>query len=135
METGKLLDALKKDHLDNVLGQVADYDFAGYLGWLIEERQVKKSELFNAAVIERSYGYQILKGRRLPSRDKVLALALSLKLSLEETGRLLSLSDNGALYANVKRDAVIIYCLARHMSVMDTNLLLAQHGYQSLDEV
>ncbi|CCK84793.1 Putative uncharacterized protein [Lactobacillus equicursoris DSM 19284 = JCM 14600 = CIP 110162] len=135
METGKLLDALKKDHLDNVLDQVADYDFAGYLGQLIEERQVKKSELFNAAAIERSYGYQILKGRRLPSRDKVLALALSLQLSLEETGRLLSLSDNGALYANVKRDAVIIYCLARHMSVMDTNLLLAQHGYDSLDEV
>lgn len=135
METGKLLDALKKDHLDNVLDQVADYDFAGYLGRLIEERQVKKSELFNVATIERSYGYQILKGRRLPSRDKVLALALSLQLSLEETGRLLSLSDNGALYANVKRDAVIIYCLARHMSVMDTNLLLAQHGYDSLDEV
>ena len=82
METDKLLDALKTDHISNVLDQVADYNFAGYLNKLIADKGVKKSDLFNEAAIERSYGYQILKGRRLPSRNKVLALALSLKLSL-----------------------------------------------------
>ena len=101
---------------------------------LIEDKGVKKSELFNEAMIERSYGYQILKGRRLPARNKVLSLALSLKLSLAETNRLLSLSDNGALYANVKRDAVLIYCLVRGMSVIDTDQQLANYGYQSLNE-
>ena len=108
METEKLLAALKADHISNVLDQVADYNFAGYLNKLIEDKGVKKSELFNEAMIERSYGYQILKGRRLPARNKVLSLALSLKLSLAETNRLLSLSDNGALYANGKRDAGVI---------------------------
>ena len=70
----------------------------------------------------------------MPSRNKVLALALSLKLSLKEPNRLLSLSHNWALYANVKRDAVLIYCLVRGMSVIDTDQQLAQYGYQSLNE-
>ena len=134
METDKLLDALKEEHISNVLDQVADYNFAGCLNKLIADKGVKKSDLFNEAMIERSYGYQILKGRRLPSRNKVLALALSLKLSLADTNRLLSLSDNGALYANVKRDAIVIYCLVRHMSVIDTDQQLANYGYQSLNE-
>lgn len=63
-----------------------------------------------------------------------MSLALSLKLSLAETNRLLSLSDNGALYANVKRDAVLINCLVRGMSVIDTDQQLANYGYQSLNE-
>ena len=51
METDKLLDALKTDHISNVLDQVADYNFAGYLNKLIADKGVKKSDLFNEAAI------------------------------------------------------------------------------------
>ena len=37
METEKLLAALKADHISNVLDQVADYYFAGYLNKLFED--------------------------------------------------------------------------------------------------
>ena len=38
METDKLLDALKTDHISNVLDQVADYNFAGCLNQLIADK-------------------------------------------------------------------------------------------------
>lgn len=134
MKTDDLVTALSTKDIDDVLPEVADYDFLSYLTYLIQKSGIKNSELFEKAQLERSYGYQILKGRRVPSRNKVIALALSMNLNLDETNRLLKLADHGTLYANVKRDAVIIYCLVRHYSLIETNEALASYQYPILSE-
>lgn len=67
---------------------------------------------------------QILNGTKTPGRDKVIALCLSLSLSLEDTQRALMLADAGALYIRRKRDSILIFSLQKGLSVMDTNILL-----------
>lgn len=73
-----------------------------------------------------------MQGLKQPSRNKVLMIAISLKASIDETQRLLSLSDNGSLYPKVKRDACLIYCLANHLSVIKTNQYLNDYHMELL---
>ena len=90
----------------------------------MQERELEAGELWRAAQIPRSYGYNILSGVRKPKRDKVLALCLALNLSCEETQRVLKVAGAGALYPRTQRDAVIMFSLRKGLSVMDTNILL-----------
>ena len=43
------------------------------------------------------------------------------------------LSDNGLLYAKVKKDAILIYALQHHYDLYQTNELLLAHGFEILD--
>lgn len=48
--------------------------------------------------MEKSYFYQILKGRRAPGLDFLIKLAFVLKLNLDETQRLLKIANRQPLY-------------------------------------
>lgn len=98
--------------------------FSAFLSKKIQEKELSPARLWENSQIQRNYGYQILNGTKLPGRDKVIALCLSLALSLEETQRALSLANAGALYARRKRDSILIFSLEKGLSVIDTNMLL-----------
>ena len=132
MKTKDLETILKGDDLDEALLHVGNTSFCAYLAELIEASGQKNSDIFLNANIERSYYYQILKGTRIPSKDKVVALALTLHLKSDETDRLLKLSANGSLYPKIKRDAVIIYCLEHKYDLYKTNELLIDHGLKTI---
>jgi hypothetical protein len=78
-----------------------------------------------AADISRSYGYQILRGERVPGRDILLRTALLLGLTLKETQRLLAVCGCGALYPRVRRDAAVIFALHQKMTLLETEELLS----------
>ena len=59
-----------------------------------------------------------------PSRPKVLALALALRLTPEETQYLLYYAGAERLYVRNPWDSVLWHALEHHLSVVDTNLLL-----------
>ena len=82
------------------------------------------SELIREAHLQRNYGYQILDGKRNPSRDKVIALCLALHLNITDTQRALNISQNGQLYSKSRRDSILIFAIEKNLSVMDTNELL-----------
>ena len=63
------------------------------------------------------YGYQIFDGSKTPSRDKVIAIALAMQLTLDEANRLLHLSNNGILYPKIKRDSIIIFGLENNQKI------------------
>ncbi|MCI9216583.1 MAG: XRE family transcriptional regulator [Dorea sp.] len=98
--------------------------FSEFLFKKIQEKGFTPGRLWEEAQIQRNYGYQILNGTKAPGRDKVLALCLSLNLSLEETQRALALANAGALYPRRKRDSILIFSLEKSLSVPDTNILL-----------
>ncbi len=102
--------------------------FAEYLEKCLADSPLTPSELIHNAQIQRNYGYQILNGTRNPGRDKVISLCLALSLSLEDVQRALVLAKEGSLYPKNSRDAILIFCINRHMSVLDTNLLLDERG-------
>ena len=138
-ETTELLNILKNakdmDSLNSYLNSLEDNQpesLSSYLRHLIKEKAVKPSEIIKKSRIERTYFYQILNGRKNPGRDKIIAIALALELSLEETQRMLEISREGVLYAQSKRDSILIFAINRRYSLIDTNELLNRHGESEL---
>ena len=91
---------------------------------ILEEKNLKKSNVIRSSGIDRGYAYDILSDKKQPSRDKVLLLCLSASFSFEETQTLLKQTGYPLLYARIARDSAIIFAFEHHMSVMDTNELL-----------
>lgn len=117
---------------DELINSEKNITFSEYLSKKMQEKNVSPGQLWNRSLIQRNYGYQILDGRKTPGRDKVIALCLSLQLSLEETQRALALANAGALYPRRKRDSILIFSLEKGLSVMDTNTLLFDFSEETL---
>lgn len=91
-------------------------DFPTYLKDAIKERNVKPRELIIKLNIEKSYFYQILKGRRAPRRDFLIKLSFLLELNLDETQRLLKIANRQPLYPRNRKDAAVIYAITHKMN-------------------
>ena len=69
----------------------------------------------------------IFAGRKKnPSRPKVIALALAMGLTPEETQYLLYYAGAEQLYVRNPMDSILWYALDHHMSVVDTDIMLEQ---------
>lgn len=99
---------------------------------LLEGAGLSPAEWITAADVSKSYGYQILRGERVPGRDILLRTALALNLSLKETQRLLSIGGCGALYPKVRRDAAVIFALNQNMGLLAAEELLSSLPERSL---
>ena len=101
------------------------YTLAEYLNHLLEEKRLSKADVVRESRLERVYGYHIFAGRKKnPSRNKVISLALAMKLAPEETQYLLYYAGAEQLYVRNPRDSILWYALDHHMSVLDTNIML-----------
>lgn len=100
--------------------------FSEYINSKMNEQNLSAAELIAASQLQRNYGYQILNGTRKPSRDKVLALCLALRLNLPDAGRALTLAQLGQLYPKNRRDSILIFSLNKRLSVLQTNELLLE---------
>ena len=99
---------------------------------LLETAGLTAPEWMTAADVSKSYGYQILRGERVPGRDILLRTALALGLSLKETQRLLAVGGCGELYPRVRRDAAVIFALNQKMSLLQAEELLSSLPERSL---
>ena len=99
-----------------------------------ERRGLVPERVIQRAQIDRTYGHQLFNGTRLPSRDKVLQLALGMGLSLEETQQLLHAAGRSPLYPRLKRDAALIFCLKNGYNMMETQEVLEKHEISLLGE-
>lgn len=105
---------------------------AAYLNELLVVKGLKRSEVVRAAEINETFGYQIFKGQRNPSRDKVLQLAFAMRCSLIETNRLLKAAGVNELYCKDRRDAIILFCIDRGRSLQETDEELYRFGETTL---
>ena len=102
-----------------------DMNFSQYYESLLKQKNVEVSDAVKNSGIERTYAYQIINGtRNNPSKDKILRLCIGIDCDLDATVRALEIAQAGPLYPRDKRDAIIIFAINNHCSVMDTNLLL-----------
>lgn len=106
--------------------------FPEYFRSLPAVREMDTGELIRSSGLERSYYYQVMKGTRSPSRDKVLRLCLAAGLNLKETTRALELSGNAVLYPRKRRDIILTVAVNQMADVDDTNLLLFKYGEKPL---
>lgn len=106
-----------------------------HLHMLLSEKGLTRADVIRGSLLGRAYVYRIFAGDKIPSRDKLIALAFGLQLSDPETQKMLKLSGNRELYARDGRDALILFALQRNMTIMDANGMLFEHGFAVLDTV
>lgn len=104
-------------------------DLATYLNEMLVAHGKERNEVIRTSNLDQTYGYQIFTGKRAnPSRNKVLQIAFGLGLSPRETDRALQAAGASRLYCKDRRDAIIIFCLDRHVSLQETNETLYSLG-------
>ncbi len=113
-DSNKLLDDLlhavsTEAYLDEL--PPIDASLSSYLMTLLNDRGLKRSEVFNRAGIGSTFGYYIFKGERGCGRDTAIKLAFGMGLDLLETQRLLTRAGQSRLWPKSPRDAVIIRAL------------------------
>ena len=94
---------------------------AEYLQQLLDEKGLERSKVVREAGLNDTFGYQIFKGTRKASRDKVLQLAFAMHLGLRETDRLLQAAGANELYCKNRRDAIIIFAVQKGYTLQKVN--------------
>ena len=108
-------------------GETMDRELSDYLNELRNDRGMKR-----AAVVRESAVNDIFKGKSLPGRDNALKLAFALRCSLIETQRILRLAGVSELWPKRSRDAVIIWCIERGLTLSQCDDELYRLGEQTL---
>ena len=123
--------------LDNFFAtnHVNKYALHDYLSILMEGKGLKQAEVINSAGVNYTYAYEIFKGKKTsPSRDIIIMIAIAMKCNLDETNRLLKISNNSVLYSKCKRDVILIYAILHEYSIIDTNSELHRFDLPLLGE-
>ena len=103
-----------------------------YLNKKMGEKNLSTAQLFEVASTERSTGYKIMNGQLLPSRDSLLRVSFALELDVNETQYLLKIGRRARLTPRDSRDAVILHCIIKQISLIDANITLFEAGEEPL---
>lgn len=127
--TDELLNILKHSPDLNTYYEKADENITSlsvsdYLNKLCVEKNISPAHCIKYSGLDRNYAYQIFSGKRVPTRNKILALCFGFQLSFDETQTILKSTGYPILYVKNERDSAIIYALQRKCSVIDLNELL-----------
>ena len=99
---------------------------------MLEEKGLKRSDVVVRTGLDKAYIYQIFAGKKNPSRDKLITIAFGMKLSEEETQRMLQLSGHRELWPKDERDALFLFAIQRGMSLEEIHTELERYGLDSL---
>mgnify|MGYP003289936150 CR=1 FL=1 len=136
--TTELLRELKRqscslpDYLSNHKETFVVEDIKAFWEEIINKKGYSKSNIINKSDFSYCYFYDVINGRKMPTKDKVVRLALAMKMNIDECQQALKISGRSALYPKVRRDSVLIYAIEKHFTVTQCNDLLAQHGEDEL---
>jgi transcriptional regulator with XRE-family HTH domain len=128
LESSSTLDDVLQEHECSVNNPT----IPSYLTELLQVHGYTIAQVIQRANLSKSFVYQIFSGARVPNRDILIRIAFAIKLNLEETQRLLTISCRGALYPRIRRDAAIIFCLQKRCTLEQTSELLEEIGEMPL---
>ncbi|RKI38810.1 XRE family transcriptional regulator [bacterium D16-51] len=110
----------------------SDISISDYLNQLLKYHNLRAKDVIIRLNMERSYAYQILKGRRQPTRNFLIRFAFLCRMSVAETQKLLTVGKRPILYPRNRFDAAILYCLQHNLGEEDLNELLTDIGENTL---
>lgn len=137
--TDELLNILKskksyEEFFKEEINELVFSSVAEYLEIMLNEKNLKKSDVIKYSNIDKNYAYQIFNGNKTnPSRNKIIMLAFAMKLNLAETRKLLKIAKLTDLYVRDPRDSVIIFCINNSSSLIQTNEYLNDFGFDILE--
>ncbi len=139
METEKLVEQLTyaeslEDYLED-FGELCEeqVSFHACFSSLFQKKGLRKMDVLERSQVERVYAHELIRGKRRPSRDKVVMMSFGLKLSVPEAQLLLRHSGFSPLTPKVRRDAVLLFGISHGLGVSDTNCMLDDAGLATLD--
>lgn len=103
-----------------------------YLQKLLDEKGLSRPVVVKAAGLNPTFGYQIFMGDRKPSRNKLLQLIFAMGCTLTEANRVLRIAGLSELYCKNRRDAIIIFCIDRGLTLAETEEQLYEFGEQTI---
>ncbi|WP_026529262.1 macro domain-containing protein [Butyrivibrio sp. VCD2006] len=126
--------AEKTQSLDDALKEMYTDSFEKHLQQLINKKGLKNSQIYSAANISKQYFSKLLKGQVKPSKEKVLSLAVGLRLNLDETVDFLRLAGY-ALSPISQTDVVVKYFIThKDYNVMKIDVTLFDYGLDPLSK-
>ena len=102
------------------------------LAELLQRKGLQKSQVIKNAELSEVYGYQIFSGARIPERKKLLCLALSMGLNIDEVQQLLKCAGYPQLYVKKPFDSVVLYGFCKGQTVVEINELLYRYNLETL---
>ena len=104
-----------------------------YLDRWLKQKNCSKADVVRRSNLNKAYVYQIFLGKKYPSRDKIIALAFGLELDEKEVQVLLKQAGYRELYPREPRDALLLYAIGHHQSIINANELLYDHNIEVLE--
>ena len=106
----------------------SNQDVSQLLSKLQQEKGLQRAELIARSGVNDIYVHQILSGKRHPSRNKLLCLAIAMELEAEQVQDLLKRCGYAPLYAKNRRDSVILYGFYHKQPLFAVNEALYELG-------
>lgn len=99
---------------------------------VIQKSGLSKSNIINKSDFSYCYFYDVINGRKIPNKDKIVRLILTMHLDLDDCQQALRLSGRSSLYPRINKDSIIIYSINHGLTVYQCNNLLTKHGEEPL---
>lgn len=138
-ELEQMLNTMNPNQLDDFYDDNSKYmsdkkAFCYFMRDTIENKGLKKKDVYSFADISESYGEQLISmAKHTKNRDTILRLCIAAHFNVTEINRALKLYGMQPLYAKDKRDACLIVAINnRVFSFVDLNELLIEHGFKPL---
>lgn len=120
------------ESLEDELKSIYTDSFEKHLRQLINKKGLKNSEVYAAANISKQYFSKLMNGQVKPSKEKMLALAVGLRLNVDETVHFLRIAGY-ALSPISQTDKIVEYFIRRgEYSVIKIDILLFDYGLEPL---
>lgn len=137
LDTGELMQLLQsKKSFEHIISvgesSMKPLSLESFMERKRQEKGLTIPQVMISSGLSKSYIYQIFEGKRRAGRDVMLRIAFGMRLSVEETQRLLTLSGNSILYPKVRRDAALIYALDKKGTLIEAEQLLEELDEKSL---
>ena len=130
--TKNTFSAKQPGSLEAALKNIYKESFEKHLQQLINKKGLRNSEVYAAANISKQYFSKLLKGQVKPSKDKMLALAVGLRLNMDEVVDFLRIGGY-ALSPISQTDTVVEYFIRKQeYNVLKINIVLFDYGLEPL---
>ena len=121
-----------EESLEASLKEIYKESFEKYLQQLINRKGLKNSVVYAAANISKQYFSKLLKGQVKPSKEKMLALAVGLRLNRDETVDFLRIAGY-AISPVSQTDRIVEYFIEHEdYNVMKIDIVLFDYGLAPL---
>lgn len=111
--------------MEHLKSEQLDMELKDFFNMMLPKKGMTLAQVVQKSGLQSAYTYQIFSGeKKHPSRNKLLALAFAMNMTLEEIQQLLKVAHVQMLYPRNRQDLIVIYALREHCTLIEVNELL-----------